>query len=179
MRAASSSGPSESGAASSLEVSPTPFLIAQILAANIGGAATLVGDPPNILIASAADIDFVTFAANMAPLSIIILLCFLGLCRLMFAKEVSVSKKRPFDLDTLRTSELITDPGLLFKSLVVMAMVVIGFLLHSVFHLQPATIAMFGELPADEESLAPCAEIVPGPLVKEAMSVISTSLSSK
>ena len=130
--------------ASSLQVSPIPFLIAEILASNIGGAATLVGDPPNILIASAAGIDFVTFSANMAPLSIIILLAFLVLCWFMFRKEMSVSEKRPFALDAFESSTLITDPSLLFKSLVVMAMVVIGFLLHSVLHLQPATIAMFG-----------------------------------
>lgn len=130
--------------ASSLQVSPIPYLIAEILASNIGGAATLVGDPPNILIASAADIDFVTFAANMAPLSAMVLLAFLVLSWFMFRKEMGVRQKGPFDLDDFPASELITDSKLLFKSLVVMGFVLVGFLFHSVLHLQPATIAMFG-----------------------------------
>jgi Na+/H+ antiporter NhaD/arsenite permease-like protein len=65
--------------AASLRVSPLPFLIAEVMAANIGGTATLIGDPPNILIGSAADIDFLTFAANLAPISLLILIVFIGL----------------------------------------------------------------------------------------------------
>jgi Na+/H+ antiporter NhaD/arsenite permease-like protein len=121
-----------------------PFLIAQILASNIGGMATLIGDPPNILIASAAGIDFVTFAANMAPLSIMVLLVFFLLCRFMFGKDLSIGERRAFDLGSFEPSALITDPRLLFKSLVVMAIVIVGFLAHGFLHLEPATIAMFG-----------------------------------
>ena len=130
--------------ASSLQVSPIPFLIAEILASNIGGAATLIGDPPNVLIASAAGIDFVTFFANMAPLSLIILCAFLLLSRFIFRNDMKAAERRPFDLGAFEASELITDPKLLFKSLVVMTLVVIGFLLHGALHLQPATIAILG-----------------------------------
>jgi Na+/H+ antiporter NhaD/arsenite permease-like protein len=76
--------------ASTLRVSPIPFLIAEILASNIGGMATLIGDPPNILIGSAANIDFVSFLVNMGPISLIILLAFLGLARFLFKKELTV-----------------------------------------------------------------------------------------
>ena len=130
--------------ASSLQISPIPFLIAEILASNVGGASTLIGDPPNVLIASAAGIDFVSFAANMAPLSVLILVLFLFACRFMFGREIQAGARRPFDLESLRASQLIADPTLLFKSLVVLAGVLVAFLLHGVLHLQPATIALTG-----------------------------------
>jgi len=130
--------------ASTLRVSPVPFLIAEILASNIGGMATLVGDPPNILIGSAAGIDFVTFAANMGPISVIILLVFIGLARLLFQKELTVQDQSSVDITDLDDSALITEPILLRKSLIVMAGVILGFLLHGAFHLEPATIALTG-----------------------------------
>ena len=81
----------------SLRISPIPFLIAIILASNIGGTATLVGDPPNILIGSAAGIDFVTFAANLAPISILILIVFIGLAWFLFKKDLQLGKNQPIE----------------------------------------------------------------------------------
>lgn len=130
--------------ASTLRVSPIPYLIAEILASNIGGMATLIGDPPNILIGSAANIDFVTFAANMGPISVIILLVFIVLARFMFKKELTIQGQSNVDIDALDASALITDPILLRKSLIVMTGVIIGFLLHGALHLEPATIALAG-----------------------------------
>jgi Na+/H+ antiporter NhaD/arsenite permease-like protein len=128
----------------SLRISPVPFLIALILASNIGGTATLVGDPPNILIGSAAGIDFVTFAANLAPISLVILIAFIGLAWFLFKKDLQVAKIDPLSIDALDTSELITNKPLLRKSLVVMGGVILGFLLHGALHLEPATIALAG-----------------------------------
>jgi len=128
----------------SLRISPMPFLIALILASNIGGTATLVGDPPNILIGSAAGIDFVTFAANLAPISLVILIAFIGLAWFLFKKDLQVAKIDPLSIDALDTSELITNKPLLRKSLVVMGGVILGFLLHGALHLEPATIALAG-----------------------------------
>ena len=128
----------------SLGVSPLPFLIALILASNIGGTATLVGDPPNILIGSAAGIDFVTFAANLAPISLLILFVFIGLTWLLFRKDLQTAKSGQLSIDAMDTSELITNRPLLRKSLVVMAGVILGFLFHGALHLQPATIALAG-----------------------------------
>lgn len=130
--------------ASTLRVSPIPYLIAEILASNIGGMATLIGDPPNILIGSAAGIDFVTFAANMGPIALIILLAFIGMARFLFKKELTVRDQSSIDIAGLDTSALITDPVLLRKSLIITSAVILGFLLHSTLHLEPATIALTG-----------------------------------
>ncbi|MGB6421546.1 MAG: SLC13 family permease, partial [Anaerolineales bacterium] len=127
-----------------LRISPLPFLIALILASNIGGTATLVGDPPNILIGSAAGIDFITFAANLAPISLLILIAFIGLAWFLFKNDLQVAKIDPLSFETLDTSELITNEPLLRKSLVVMAGVILGFLFHGALHLEPATIALAG-----------------------------------
>ncbi len=128
----------------SLGISPVPFLIALILASNIGGTATLVGDPPNILIGSAAGIDFVTFAANLAPISFLILIAFIGLAWFLFKEDLQVAKIDPLSIEALDASELITNKPLLRKSLVVMAGVILGFLFHGALHLEPATIALAG-----------------------------------
>ncbi len=128
----------------SLGISPVPFLIALILASNIGGTATLVGDPPNILIGSAAGIDFATFAANLAPISFIILVAFIGLAWFLFKKDLQVAKIDPLSIEALETSELITNGPLLRKSLIVLAGVILGFLFHGALHLDPATIALAG-----------------------------------
>jgi len=127
-----------------LGISPLPFLIALILASNIGGTATLIGDPPNILIGSAAGIDFVTFAANLAPIAILILIAFIGLAWFLFKKDLQVAKIDPMSIAALDTSELITNGPLLRKSLVVLVGVLLGFLFHGALHIEPATIALAG-----------------------------------
>lgn len=132
--------------ANNLRISPIPFLIAEVLASNIGGAATLIGDPPNILIASAAKIDFITFAANMVPPVVIILILFVVLSYFVFRKELSPDVKgRPY-VSALATGDLITDRVLLAKSGIVIAGVLIGFTAHGLLRLEPATIAMSGAI---------------------------------
>jgi len=130
--------------ASSLKVSPLPFLITGILASNIGGTATLVGDPPNILIGSAAGIDFLTFAANLAPISLLILIVFPGLSWFLFRKDLQAGQSHALDIEALEAGALITDRRLLTKALIVMSGVVVGFLAHGALHLEPATIAVAG-----------------------------------
>jgi Na+/H+ antiporter NhaD/arsenite permease-like protein len=130
--------------ASNLRVNPVPYLIAEILASNIGGMATLVGDPPNILIGSAAGIDFLTFISNLGPISLIILIVFVGLSRLLFKKNLEVGSGTSIEIEALDTSTIITNPDLLRKSLVVMVGVIVGFLAHGALHLEPATIALTG-----------------------------------
>jgi Na+/H+ antiporter NhaD/arsenite permease-like protein len=130
--------------ASNLRVNPVPFLIAEILASNIGGMATLVGDPPNILIGSAAGLDFLTFIANMGPIALIILVVFLVSSKFLFKNDLKRGKSASMDLQALDTSALITDPVLLRKSLIVMSGVIVGFLAHGALHLEPATIALAG-----------------------------------
>lgn len=130
--------------AASLRVSPLPFLISQILASNIGGTATLIGDPPNILIGSAAGIDFLTFAAHLAPISLLILLAFIGLAWFLFKDDLRGGPSHSSEVEALDTSALITDRSLLRKGLIVMTGVILGFLVHGALHLEPATIALAG-----------------------------------
>jgi Na+/H+ antiporter NhaD/arsenite permease-like protein len=128
--------------ANNLGITPIPFLIAEVLASNIGGAATLIGDPPNILIGSAAKIDFITFAANMTPPVIVVLILFIPLSYFVFRKDLVIKEGgRPH---VMALEDLITDPVLLRKCLIVIAGVLIGFTLHGFLHLEPATIAMAG-----------------------------------
>lgn len=130
--------------ASRLKLTPLPFLISEILACNIGGTATLIGDPPNILIGSAAGINFVTFMAHMGPISLLILLAFMGLAWLFFRKDLQPRSVRAADLATLRAEEMITDRFLLRKGVIVLVGVIAGFLIHGALHLESATIALAG-----------------------------------
>jgi len=132
--------------AARLGVNPLPFLIAEILASNIGGTATLIGDPPNILIASAAGIDFITFAANMTPISLLILLVFLGLSRFLFKQDLSLGRKKTLTIDMLETGALITNRPLMVKALVVLIGVIVAFVSHGVLPVPPATMAMVGAM---------------------------------
>ncbi|HEY64805.1 MAG TPA: ArsB/NhaD family transporter [Caldilineae bacterium] len=130
--------------ASNLGVSPLPYLIAEVLASNIGGAATLIGDPPNILIGSAAKIDFATFLWHMGPISFLILIAFIGLARLLFYRDLKMPAGRATGLREVDTSMLITQPTLLRRALIVLGGTIVGFLLHGALHLEPATIALTG-----------------------------------
>jgi Na+/H+ antiporter NhaD/arsenite permease-like protein len=130
--------------ASTLRISPIPYLIANVMASNIGGTATLIGDPPNILIASAAGIDFTSFLVNMGPPAIISLIAFVPLIILFFRDKMHVPSEIRRDVMRLETKEIIQEPTLLFQSLVVLLIVIIGFLLQARLHLEPATIALSG-----------------------------------
>lgn len=130
--------------AANLHMDPLPFLISEVLASNIGGTATLIGDPPNVLIASAADIDFLTFLVHMGPISGLILLAFLGLVRLMFRRELQTDANWHPDVAGLDARTFITDRRMMWRSLVIMVLVIVGFLVSGLLHLEPATIAMSG-----------------------------------
>ncbi len=131
-------------ATASLGVSPIPFLIAEVLASNIGGAATLIGDPPNILIGSAAGIDFLTFLLNMGPYVLIVLIVFVLGLPLLFRKELRKANDVTVTPEYIDASTLITDRKLLRKSLIVLGVVLIGFMVHGFFHLETATVALAG-----------------------------------
>jgi Na+/H+ antiporter NhaD/arsenite permease-like protein len=130
--------------ASSLGVSPVPFLITSVMASNIGGAATLVGDPPNILIGSAAHIHFLEFLLNMAPPVILSLLAYIPTMLLQFRKQLKVNPEQGHTLANLTTEGVITDPQLLRKSLFVLGLITIAFLFESVIQMEAATIALSG-----------------------------------
>jgi Na+/H+ antiporter NhaD/arsenite permease-like protein len=127
-----------------LGVRPVPFLIAEVLAANIGGTATLVGDPPNIIIASRAGLSFNDFLIHLAPLVVVLLVVFLAMCRVLFRKAFVADPERVAEVMALDEREAIGDPKLLVRSLVVLAAVLAGFVLHSVLHIEPSVVALLG-----------------------------------
>ena len=130
--------------AASLGVSPVPFLITSVMASNIGGAATLVGDPPNILIGSAAHIDFLRFLLNMAPPVILSLLAYIPTMLLQFRDQLKVKPEQGAALRSLSTEGVITNPELLQRSLAVLALILVAFLFEGVIRLEAATIALSG-----------------------------------
>jgi Na+/H+ antiporter NhaD/arsenite permease-like protein len=130
--------------ASILQVSPVPFLLTLIMASNIGGTATLIGDPPNIIIASEADLSFVDFLAHLAPVILLILAVFLVMVFFLFRRQVQTRPELEHRIMELDESEVLTDRGLLHKSLIILALVIVGFLLHGAFDYEPATVALAG-----------------------------------
>ena len=127
-----------------LGVSAVPFLVAEIMASNIGGTATLVGDPPNIIIASEAGLSYTAFLVNLAPIALITLVLFMLVARFLFRRDLQVSPDRVAEVMELDEREAITDRGLLIRSLLVLALVTVGFLLHSAIGYDPATVALLG-----------------------------------
>ncbi len=130
-----------------LGASPVPFLISMVLASNIGGTATLIGDPPNILVGSAFDKDFNDFIVNLTPVVIVALVVYLIAARWIFARDLAaiVTALEPEDIERLvREERRITDVPLMRKSLAVMAATIVGFLLARPLGLEAATIALTG-----------------------------------
>ena len=130
--------------AKTLDVNPIPFLIAGVMASNIGGAATLIGDPPNILIGSAADIDFLKFLINMGPPAFFALIGGLLVSVFQFNRQLHVPVDRRKAVMRLTTKGLINDGVMLSKSLIVLVVVLLGFFLQGWLRLEPATIALSG-----------------------------------
>lgn len=127
-----------------LGTTPVPFLIAEIMASNIGGTATLIGDPPNIIIASRSGLTFNDFVVNLAPIVAVLLIVFIGMCWLMFRKQLSYDATRVERVLALNEREAIRDRVLLIKALIVLTLVLAGFMLHSVIHLEPSIVALLG-----------------------------------
>ena len=130
--------------AARLGMNPFPFLMSEILASNIGGAATLIGDPPNILIGSAAGLDFGAFLVNMAPLSAILLAVYLFAARWLFRDLLTADPALRDSLLELNERDMITDPRLLRRSLAVLGLTLVGFLFHGPLGLEGATVALTG-----------------------------------
>jgi Na+/H+ antiporter NhaD/arsenite permease-like protein len=130
--------------ARTLGVPAFPYLISQILASNIGGTATLIGDPPNILIGSAAGLDFADFLLNLAPVVVVILAAFLVIMRVVFGRSLQDDAGRLDALVGLDPRSAIKDRRLMFRALAVLALTIAGFLAHSALGLEAATVALLG-----------------------------------
>jgi Na+/H+ antiporter NhaD/arsenite permease-like protein len=121
-----------------------PYLIAEVMASNIGGTATLVGDPPNIIIASRGGLSFNDFLIHLAPLIVVLMVVFCLLCRWLFRSAFTYDPDRAAEVMTLEEREAITDVRLLVQSLVVLGVVVAAFVLHPVLHYEPSIVALLG-----------------------------------
>jgi Na+/H+ antiporter NhaD/arsenite permease-like protein len=130
--------------ASVMRISPVPYLMAEILASNIGGTATLIGDPPNILIGSASGLGFVDFLVNLAPIVSVIFAVFLVTIVVAFRRDLAVDPDVRSSLLAIDERSFIADRQLMRLSLLVIGLTLLGFLLSGAVGLEPATIAMFG-----------------------------------
>ncbi|MDQ6987160.1 MAG: ArsB/NhaD family transporter [Mariprofundaceae bacterium] len=127
-----------------LGVRPYPYLFAQILASNIGGTATLIGDPPNIMIGSAANLSFYDFLVNLAPITPVIFAVTLFAIWFMFGRDLHASEEHKALVMQFDENEAIQNVPLLKKSLAVLFLVITSFTVAHQLHLEPASIAMFG-----------------------------------
>lgn len=131
-----------------MNVNPIPFLLSEVFASNIGGAATLIGDPPNIMIGSAADLSFNEFIANMAPISLLDLAVTVGIIYFAYRGAIKVSPAKEKEIQTLimglKEEDAIKDMKLFKKSLAVIGLVMLGFFLHDRLGVEPAVIALTG-----------------------------------
>jgi anion transporter len=127
-----------------LSINPVPFLMAEVFASNIGGAATLVGDPPNIIIASRAGLTFNDFLVHMTPIVLIVIAVFIAMLPWLFRGSFRVDSDRVADIMSLEEREAIRDPGLLIKCGVVLVLVFAAFIAHPVLHIEPSVVALVG-----------------------------------
>ncbi|WP_258083649.1 ArsB/NhaD family transporter [Thermococcus thermotolerans] len=131
-----------------MDVNPIPYLLAEIFASNIGGTATLIGDPPNIMIGSAAGLSFTEFLLNMGPIAAIDLLITLGIIYLVYrdAMRITPAKMERIQstIQMLREDEAIRDRSLFRKSVIVILAVVLLFFIHDRLGIHPAVVALSG-----------------------------------
>jgi len=127
-----------------LELDVVPYLITEALASNIGGTATLIGDPPNIMIASKAGLDFMAFIYNLAAVVVVMMVVYLLTLKLVFGRRLTVKEELRQRIMAMDERKAIKDPVLIKKSLFVLGLTMTGFVLHGVLHMEPATIALAG-----------------------------------
>jgi Na+/H+ antiporter NhaD/arsenite permease-like protein len=128
-----------------LQVNPLPYLVSEIIASNVGGTATLIGDPPNIMIGSSVpELDFMAFLLNLAPIAALVMIFTIICLVLIYRKDLVSSPELQAKIMNLNERDEITDATLLKKSLYVLGLTILGFILHGVFHLESATIALTG-----------------------------------
>jgi Na+/H+ antiporter NhaD/arsenite permease-like protein len=130
--------------ADALQVDALPYLISCVLASNIGGTATLIGDPPNIMIASKAQLNFMDFIYHLGPVIVFTMVFYIFVIKLIWGKKLKAKDELKARIMSMNENEAIKDPVMLVKSLVVLAVVLTGFAVHGILHFQPATTAFFG-----------------------------------
>ena len=130
--------------AKQLDLNPVPLLITEIFASNIGGTATLIGDPPNIIIGSAAHFSFMDFIRELTIICLIILIAVVAFLYLCFRKQLITTEEKMASIQDIDNSKTITDYALLKRSMIVLALVILGFLTHDITHIATCIIAFIG-----------------------------------
>ncbi len=148
-----------------LGLPPVPFLVAEAMSSNIGGTATLVGDPPNIIIAARAGLSYTDFLIHLAPFVVVLMAVFLATCRVLFRQDLRATGPAADPHGNPETAELrprdaIRDPRLLAISLFVLGVVTVTFVLHTVLHVEPAVPALIGGLALLAASRLPTHEVI-------------------
>ena len=135
-------GPMTIAIAKMLEINPVPFLMTQILASNVGGTATLIGDPPNIMIGSAANLSFMDFLKNTGVAVVLVIVFMIVMMRFVYKKEIEVEGLDTSKIMNLDPDKSITDKPLLIKGVVVIVLVILGFIFHDQIGMETSVIAL-------------------------------------
>lgn len=130
--------------AEELDINPVPLLIIEVFSSNIGGTATLIGDPPNIMIGSATGLGFMDFLINLTPVIIIIFLVVIPLTWLFYRKNIQPSAEGLAKISQIEARTHIKDYKLLIQSVIMLVLTVLGFVLHQKLHLESSVIALTG-----------------------------------
>lgn len=130
--------------AKKLDVDPIPYLLTEIFASNIGGTATLIGDPPNIIIGSAGGLSFMDFLKELTPVVLVIIVVVLSLLSFIFRKKLVASEDKMNAIAQIDNSHSIVDKNLMIRSTIILALVILGFMLHDAIHIETCVVAMLG-----------------------------------
>ena len=130
--------------AKQLELNPIPILITEVFCSNIGGTSTLIGDPPNIIIGSAAGFSFMDFVVELAPIIAVILLVVLAFLAFVFKKDLVTTEEKMKKVALIDNSKTITDKKHMIRSMTVLGLVILGFMLHDIIHIETCVVAMIG-----------------------------------
>ena len=127
-----------------LDINPVPFLISEVFCSNIGGTATLIGDPPNIIIGSAAGFSFMDFVRELTGVVVLIMLVVVSMLVFIYRKELKSSPEKMELVSKIDNSNTIVDKALAIRSGVVLLLVVLGFVTHDITHISTFLVAMIG-----------------------------------
>lgn len=135
-------GPMTFAITKALKINPVPFVMTQILASNIGGTATLIGDPPNIMIGSSAGLSFMSFIVHNGPVIVVIMIATIIAFRFMYKKQLTTDVEAIKSVMAMDENKMIKNKALLIKSIVVIILTVIGFVLHGAIGIETAVVAL-------------------------------------
>ena len=135
-------GPMSIAIARMLKIDPVPFLMGQILASNVGGTATLIGDPPNIMIGSAAHLSFMDFLENTGFAVLFILVVLILLMKIVYEKKIELGTVDTGAIEKLDPSKSITNRALMKKGIIVLICVIVGFMFHDKLGIESSVIAL-------------------------------------